>query len=191
MKNASSYFIISSGLTVLIFLITSCQKSASSTDKTVSYTMTIDSVLTMNGKAALPLDSKGYYHLKLLYINSKQQTHRITGRILADGKEPLPPEKIDWEANLYWWLRKGDTVAYITRSYINYVTGLYTIVSLPPLLANKDELVPTVNLASYSGTKGEFNTIIAPVAEMKGDTLVVKATNYASGFVRYAKIVLE
>jgi len=70
-------------------------------------------------------------------------------------KNQIPPEKIEWESNLYWSLKRGDTVAIITKAYINYFNGLYTIVSLPPLIASKDELVPTSNFASYSGKDGE------------------------------------
>jgi hypothetical protein len=155
-----------------------------------NYTFSIDSVLTQNGTKSLSIDANGYYHLKLI-PNSNQQPHRITGRILVNGKEPIPVENIEWESNLYWWIRKGNVVADITKSYINYYTGQYTIVSLPPMIASKDELVPTINKASYSGTNGEINTIIAPISEMKGDTMVVKAFNYNAKKTIYTKIVLE
>ena len=35
--------------------------------------------------------------------------------------------------------------------------------------------VPTINEFSYSGDGGEINTVIAPINEMVGDTLIVKA----------------
>jgi hypothetical protein len=35
-------------------------------------------------------------------------------------------------------------------------------------------IVPTINPSSYSGTGGEINTVIAPIDEMIGDTMVVK-----------------
>jgi hypothetical protein len=110
---------------------------------------------------------------------------------LLNGKEPIPAENIEWESNLYWWLRRGDTTAYITKSYINYYTGQFTIVSLPPMIASKDELVPTTNKSSYSGKNGEINTIIAPISEMKGDTLILKATHYESKKMLITKIVLD
>jgi hypothetical protein len=110
---------------------------------------------------------------------------------LVNGKEPFPPEKISFESNLFWWLRRGDTIATITQAYVNYFTGQFTIVKLPPLVTNKDELVPTTNFASYSGTKGEVNTIIAPIREMIGDTLVLKASHYTTNKIIYTKIVLE
>lgn len=154
------------------------------------YTMTIDSILTQSGMSSLPLDGNGYYHLKL--DNTKNQTiHRITGRILLNGNQPNPSEKIEWESNLYWVLQRNDTIATITKSYINYFTGQYTIVKLPPMISSKDELVPTINASSYSGTKGEFNTMIAPIYRMKGDTMIVKASNYTSKLFSIKKIVLE
>ena len=155
-----------------------------------NYTLSIDSVLNQSGKNSLPKDANGYYHLKLI-PNSNQQPHRITGRILVNGKEPYPVEKIEFESNLYWWLRRGDTTATITQAYINYFTGQFTIVNLPPLIANKDELVPTTNASSYSGKGGEVNNVIAPIREMIGDTMILKASHYTSKKVIYTKIVLE
>ena len=155
-----------------------------------NYTFSIDSVLTQSGTKSLPKDSNGLYHLTLI-PKSNQQPYRVTGRILLNGKEPIPAENIEWESNLYWWIRKGDTAAYISKSYINYYTGQYTIISLPPMIASKDELVPTTNKSSYSGKNGEINTIIAPISEMKGDTLILKATHYESKKILITKIVLD
>ena len=173
----------------LLILFSACSKD----DVTVpqkNYTFSIDSVLTQGGTKALPIDANGFYHLKLI-PNSNQQPYRVTGRILVNGKEPIPAETIEWESNLYWWIRKGNTVAYISKSYINYYTGQYTIISLPPMIASKDELVPTINKSIYSGTNGEINTIIAPISEMKGDTMIVKTTHFASKKIIFTKIVLE
>ena len=173
----------------LLILFSACTKD----DVVVpqkNYTFSIDSVLTQNGTKSLSIDANGYYHLKLI-PNSNQQPHRITGRILVNGKEPYPAENIEFESNLYWWIRKGNTIVDITKSYINYYTGQYTIVSLPPMIASKDELVPTINKASYSGTNGEINTVIAPISEMKGDTMVVKAFNYNAKKTIYTKVILD
>ena len=159
--------------------------------ETNNYTLSIDSVLTQNGKMSIPKDTNGIYHLKLYYTNSRQQTHRVTGRILLNGKEPLISERVEWESNLFWILKQNDTVAYITKSYINYYTGQFTIVKLPPFIAQKNEMIPTINLASYNGKNGEINTMIAPVKEMKGDTMIIKATHYSSKTIIYTKIVLE
>jgi hypothetical protein len=155
-----------------------------------NYTFSIDSVLTQNGSKSLPKDANGFYHLKLI-PNSNQQPHRVTGRILVNGREPVPAESVEWESNLYWWLRKGDTSAYITKSYVNYFTGQFTIISLPPMIVSKDELVPTINKSSYSGKIGEINTVIAPISEMKGDTMVIKAFNYNAKKTIYTKVILD
>lgn len=173
----------------LLILFSACTKDDEYIPQK-EYTFTIDSVLTQNGLRSLPKDQNGLYHLKITSIGTPQ-SHRVTGRILVNSKEPFPPEKISFESNLFWWLRRGDTVATITQAYVNYFTGQFTIVKLPPLVSNKDELVPTTNFASYSGTKGEVNTIIAPIREMIGDTLVLKASHYTTNKIIYTKIVLE
>jgi len=173
----------------LLILFSACTKEDEYIPQK-EYTFTIDSVLTRDGLRSLPKDQNGLYHLKINSIGTSQ-SHRVTGRILVNGKEPYPNEKISFESNLYWWLRQGDTTATITQAYINYFTGQFTIVNLPPLIANKDELVPTTNKSSYSGTKGEINTIISPIREMIGDTLVLKASHYTSKKEIYTKIVLE
>ena len=154
-------------------------------------TLSIDSVLTRSGANSLPKDANGFYHLTLDTTSLNQQSHRVTGRILVNGKEPTPAQKIDWESNLFWTIRKGDTVALITKTYINYFTGQYTIVKLPPLVSSVTELVPTTNPASYSGTAGEVNTIISPTKDMRGDTLILKANHTLSKTIIYTKIILQ
>ena len=173
----------------LLILFSACSKDDVIVPQK-NYTFSIDSVLTQNGTKSLSIDANGYYHLKLI-PNSNQQPYRVTGRILVNGKEPIPAENIEWESNLYWWIRRGDTAAYISKSYINYFTGQFTIISLPPMIVSKDELVPTINKSIYSGTNGEINTIIAPISEMKGDTMIVKTTHFASKKIIFTKIVLE
>ena len=174
---------------ILFSLFTACKK-VDYIKPVKNYTFTIDSVLTQNGLRSLPKDQNGFYRLKITTIGSPQ-SHRVVGTVLVNGKEPLPPEKITFESNLFWWLRQGDTTATITKSYINYFTGQFTIVNLPPMIAGKDELVPTTNCCSYSGTNGQVNTIIAPIREMIGDTLVLKASHYPSKKDIFTKIVLE
>jgi hypothetical protein len=173
----------------LLILFSACSKDDVIVPQK-NYTFSIDSVLTQTGKNSLAIDANGFYHLKLI-PNSNQQPHRITGRILVNGKEPIPAENIEWESNLYWWLRKGDTSAYISKSYINYFTGKFTIISLPPMIVSKDELVPTINKTSYSGKNGEINTVIAPISEMKGDTMIIKAFNYNAKKTIYTKVILD
>lgn len=173
----------------LLFLCISCEKNYYVQPR-MDYTFTIDSVLTQNGLRSLPKDQNGLYHLKIVTTGSSQ-SHRVTGKILVNGKEPYPPERVSFESNLFWWLRQGDTTATITKTYINYFTGQYTIINLPPMIANKDELVATTNCCSYSGRNGEINTVIAPIREMVGDTMVLKAYHFPSNKIVYTKIVIE
>jgi hypothetical protein len=176
-------------LILILFLFAGCSKEdLLLSNKT--YSLKIDSVLNSSGTKSILYDVNGYYHLKL-DATRNQTLSRVTGKILLDGKEPNPPEKIEWESNLYWSLKRGDTVAMITKSYINYFTGQYTIVSLPPLIASKDELVATSNFASYSGKGGEINNMIAPIYKMKGDTLILKTTHSLSNQIVFTKIVLD
>lgn len=175
---------------LLFFLIGCSKEEAALILSKKTFSLKIDSVLNSTGTRSVLYDNNGYYHLKL-DVTRNQTLSRVTGKILADGKEPYPPEKVDWESNLYWSIKRGDTVAIITKSYINYFTGLYTIVSLPPLIASKDELVPTSNFASYSGKGGEINNMIAPIYKMKGDTLILKTTHSTSKQIVYTKIVLD
>jgi hypothetical protein len=173
----------------LLFLF-GCTKEVDIIKPLNKYTLEINGILNQTGIGTLPKDNNGYYHLKL-DVTKNQTIHRVNGTILVNGKEPYPSEKIEWESNLYWLLKRQDTIATITKSYINYFTGQYQIVSLPPLISSKDELVPTINSTSYSGDNGEINTMIAPIYRMKGDTMVIKASNYSSKLFKITKIVLE
>jgi hypothetical protein len=174
---------------IVCLLFIACEKTELP-EPIKEYTFTIDSVLTQNGLRSLPKDQNGLYHLRITTVSSSQ-SHRVVGKILVNGREPYPSEKVTFESNLYWWVRQGDTTATITQAYVNYFTGQYTIVQLPPMIANKDELVPTTNCCSYSGKNGEINTVIAPIREMIGDTLILKAYHYPSNKTMFTKIVLE
>jgi hypothetical protein len=134
----------------------------------------------------LPLDNNGYYHLRLTN-KSSQTIHRITGFV----KPTTQPIKVEWENNLFWWLRKGDTVANITKLYINPLTGERNYVNLPPITTWRDELVPTINKSSYAGTNGEINTVIAPIYKMKGDTMRITCKVLEHNVSKQLNIVLE
>lgn len=174
---------------IICLLFIACEKNEI-VSQPKEYTLTIDSVLTQNGLRSLTKDQNGLYHLRMVTMGSSQ-SHRVVGRILVNGKEPYPNEKITFESNLYWWIRRGDVTAIITRAYINYFTGQFTIINLPPMVAGKDELVPTTNSSTYSGKGGEINTVIAPIREMIGDTMVLKTLHSLSNKIIYTKIVIE
>ena len=173
---------------IIILLISSCIEI---TDNKLidNYDIIINGVLSQNGTEFLPKDKNGYYHLKL--VSPNQQPHRVTGKILKNGNEPLYSELLEWESNLYWWIRDGDTIATITKAYFNYFTGQFVIAQLPPLISSKDEIVPTINRVSYSGSNGEFNTVIAPIRTMAGDTMIVKLEHTKSKTFKLLNIVLE
>lgn len=140
--------------------------------------------LELDGR--LPIDKNGYYHLSLV-STSTQTIHRITGNV----KNSVEPIKVQWENNLFWWLRKGDTIANVTKLYINPLDGSRNYVNLPPITTWRDELVPTINTSSYAGTNGEINTVIAPIYKMKGDTMRVVCTIIDYKVSKQINIVLE
>ena len=124
-------------------------------------------------------NSEGYYELVLNKF-SNQTIQRITAKLtqnnfpIQDNYGNIQPKLIEWESNLYWWLKKGDTVAQITKTYFNKFTGEITYTNLPPLINWKDELVSTINSSSYTSNQtGLVNTVIAPIREMSGDTLKI------------------
>ena len=124
-------------------------------------------------------NSEGYYELVLNKF-SNQTIQRITAKLtqnnfpIQDNYGNIQPKLIEWESNLYCWLKKGDTVAQITKTYFNKFTGEITYTNLPPLINWKDELVSTINSSSYTSNQtGLVNTVIAPIREMSGDTLKI------------------
>ena len=124
-------------------------------------------------------NSEGYYEL-ILNKFSNQTIQRITAKLtqnnfpIQDNYGNIQPKLIEWESNLYWWLKKGDTVAQITKTYFNKLTGEITYTNLPPLINWQDELVSTINSSSYTSDQtGLVNTVIAPIREMSGDTLKI------------------
>jgi hypothetical protein len=127
----------------------------------------------MNIDTRLPKDSNGYSYFRL-YSTESQNIHTISGSIRINGKIPDEPRvKVEWENNLYWNLVKGDTIATITKTYLNYYTGQFTVVKLPPMISNVNALVPTINKVCYNSADGSINTVIAPKWEMKGDTMII------------------
>ena len=130
-------------------------------------------VIEMSIDTRLPKDVNGYSYFKL-YSTESQNIHTISGSIRINGKIPDEPRvKVEWENNLYWNLVKGDTIATITKTYLNYYTGQFTIVKLPPMISNVNALVPTINKVCYNSADGSINTVIAPKWEMRGDTMIV------------------
>lgn len=146
-------------------------------------------VIEMSIDARLPKDVNGYSYFKL-YSATSQNIHTISGSIRINGKIPDEPRvKVEWENNLYWNLVKGDTIAIITKTYLNYYTGQFTIVKLPPMISNVNALVPTINKVCYNSADGSINTVIAPKWEMRGDTMTIVAR--CGNVVKVEKIILK
>ena len=146
-------------------------------------------VIEMNIDTRLPKDVNGYSYFKLYSIES-QNIHTISGSIRINGKIPDEPRvKVEWENNLYWNLKEGDTIATITKTYLNYYTGQFVVVKLPPLVSSINALVPTINKVCYNSADGSINTIIAPKWEMRGDTMTVVARY--NGLTKSEKIILK
>jgi hypothetical protein len=137
----------------------------------------------------LPKDVNGYSYFTL-YSKESQNIHRISGSIRINGRIPDEPRvKVEWENNLYWNLKEGDTIATITKTYLNEYTGQFTVVKLPPLVSNVNALVPTINKVCYNSADGSINTMIAPKWEMRGDTMTV-VVRYGN-VVKNEKIILK
>jgi len=160
----------------------SCDSNNFIIDEGEGITITFIDGLNDDPRFQLSKNIDGYYELNL--DRSKNQTiQRITGVLLRNGK-PIKdlwsgsqPKMVNWESNLYWWLLEGETVANITKTYLNLFTGELVYINLPPLLNWSDVLVPTINKSSYTDEKtGVVNTVIAPIQEMVGDTMKIKMT---------------
>lgn len=180
-------------LLIVILFLTSCEKEeiipiqdVTDVVDTSSLTSKEESKIDIELDGRLPIDTNGYYHLKLVE-NTNQTIHRVSGKVYGNTRAV----KIDWNSNLYWWLLQGQVVANITKTYINYFTGELTYVNLPPLTNWRDVLVPTINPTCYSDKDNEINTVIAPIYKMKGDTLIVTARLTETEIRKQIKIVLE
>ena len=166
---------------ILVAFIFSCEKEGQIIrDNGEGITIEFLEGLNDNPTYQLSKDSNGFYNLTLDTIEN-QTIQRITGRLLRNGYpvedlgSGVQPKNVSWKSNLYWWLLDGDIVANITYTYLNLLTGELVYVNLPPLVNWRDVLVPTVNESGYTDSQtGVFNTVIAPIKEMVGDTMKVK-----------------
>lgn len=169
-----------SSIIISFILLNSCNKNNLVIDNGDGISIEFIEGLNDNPTFQLSKNSDGFY--EMILDRSKNQTiQRITGRLLRNDNpiEDLysgtQPKKVEFSSNLFWWLLEGDLVANITYTYINYFTGELTYVNLPPLVNWKDELVPTINSSGYTDSEtGVFNTVIAPIREMVGDTMKIK-----------------
>jgi len=144
-----------------------------------NYTLSID--------GRLDTTSDGLYELTLNPSdNSIQTIHRVTGQLLNNGEEPYPPQPVSWESSHEWIL--SDTAYSVVRRTIN-VLGEWVVVDTINVAGFSGETVPTINGYSISGTGGEINTVIAPITEMRGDTMTVRASY--KELTEYIEIILK
>ena len=87
------------------------------------------------------------------------------------------PKKVEFSSNLYWWLLEGARLSQnITYTYLNLLTGELVYVNLPPLVNWRDVFgsILLTKVVIQILKPGVFNTVIAPIREMVGDTMKVK-----------------
>ena len=132
----------------LMFISTSCTKESVS-DLFLIPQMSLD--------GRLPMDSNGYYHLKI-NTSTQQTIHRIDG-IVDDITEPT---KVSFTSNLNW------------------------------IYSGTGETVPTINPASWATPDDpNISTVIAPIRNNVGDTLVIDATIRDWNITQTISIVLD
>lgn len=175
----------------LTLLISSCgDNELDNLEVIPTYELSLNSLLDESGSSLL-VDSNGYYRLTLDSLsNTKQTVRRITGTILKNGKEPRQSKLIKWESS-HNWITNNDS-SYVIRRIINTL-GRWVIVDTIQLNIPSGLTVPTINSSSYSGTNGQINTMIAPIYEMKGDTLTVTAEMWTrtQTYNQSLKVILE
>ena len=148
---------------ILLTLLTSCEDTIMD-EMPDNYTLELDS--------RLDTTDDGLYKLELNSTqNSIQTIHRISGKLLNNGEEPYP-QLVEWESSHQWTL--NDTAYVFIRRTIN-VLGDWVDVDTTYVTGFAGTIIPTINEFSYSSDGGEINTVIAPIDEMVGDTLIVKA----------------
>ena len=143
--------------------------------------------IEMSIDSKLPKDQNGYSVFSL-YSTETQNIHTITGSIRVNGKIPNEPrEKIEWESSHYWTIKFGDTIGTIYRRQWR---GLgWQIVDSIKVINLKTSQVPTINSACYNSADGSINTVIAPMWNMKGDTMTIIAR--CGGVIKVEKIILK
>jgi hypothetical protein len=135
----------------------------------------------------LPKDVNGYSVFNL-YSQQTQNIHTVSGSVRRNGRIPDNPRQIvQWESSHYWTLKVGDTIGTIYRRTWR---GLgWQIVDSIKVVNLKTSEVPTINPVCYSSADGSINTVIAPMWNMRGDTMTIVARS--NGVVKVEKIILK
>lgn len=143
--------------------------------------------IELNIDTRLPKDSNGYSIFNL-YSTQTQNIHTISGTIRRNGRIPdNPRQRVEWESSHYWTLKVGDTIGTIYRRTWR---GLgWQIVDSIKVVNLKTAEVPTINSVSFNSADGTINTVIAPMWNMRGDTMTIVARS--NGVVKVEKIILK
>ena len=143
--------------------------------------------IELNIDTRLPKDANGYSYFTM-YSTETQNIHTISGSITKNGRVPdNPREKVEWESSHYWTLKQGESIGTIYRRTWR---GLgWQIVDSIKVVNLKTAQVPTINPVCYNSVDGSINTVIAPMYNMKGDTLTIIAKS--NGVTKIAKIILD
>jgi len=143
--------------------------------------------IEMSIDTRLPKDSNGYSIFNL-YSTQTQNIHTISGSIRVNGRIPNEPrEKVEWESSHYWVLKQGEDIGMIYRRTWR---GLgWQIVDSIKVINLKTSQVPTINSVCYNSADGSINTVIAPMWNMKGDTMTIVAR--IGNVTKVEKIILK
>jgi hypothetical protein len=143
--------------------------------------------IEMSIDTRLPKDSNGYSIFKL-YSTQTQNIHTISGSIRVNGIIPNEPrEKVEWESSHYWVLKQGEDIGMIYRRTWR---GLgWQIVDSIKVVNLRTAKVPTINSVCYNSADGSINTVIAPMWNMKGDTMTIIAR--IGNITKVEKIILK
>jgi hypothetical protein len=143
--------------------------------------------IEMSIDTRLPKDNNGYSIFNL-YSTQTQNIHTISGSIRVNGNIPIEPrEKIEWESSHYWVLKQGEDIGMIYRRTWR---GLgWQIVDSIKVVNLKTSQVPTINKVCYNSADGSINTVIAPMYNMKGDTMTIVAR--IGNITKVEKIILK
>jgi hypothetical protein len=162
-----------------ILVLSSCQKEIDNIVGKKNIELNIDT--------RLPKDVNGYSVFNL-YSTQTQNIHTISGNIKVNGQIPTEQrEKVEWESSHYWTLKQGDTIGTIYRRTWR---GLgWQIVDSIKVFNLKTSQVPTINSVCYNSTDGSINTVIAPMWNMKGDTMTIVAR--CGNAIDIEKIILK
>lgn len=143
--------------------------------------------IELNIDTRLPKDQNGYSVFNL-YSQQTQNIHTISGTIRRNGRIPDEPrQRVEWESSHYWTLKVGDTIGTIYRRTWR---GLgWQIVDSIKVINLKTSQVPTINSVSYNSADGSINTVIAPMWNMRGDTMMIVAR--CGNITKVEKIILK